>query len=300
MNKQIVQLLLCSLLAIAITACGGNEDVPAATAVSVEQNTTPSNAEPTPTPVPTVSEPETITVTEEPDSDETSSATAEVEPDLDETDSASAEVEPDLDETDSVAMTTFQLEAWADNWFAAYLGEDLIVEDSVSITTERSFNAETATFEASYPLQLNFILKDFKENDTGLEYIGTNRQQMGDGGFIMQLTDLDSGDVVAVSNAEWACTVIHEAPLDKSCESEANPVAGVAPCEFTDLGEPDGWKTADFDDSSWTATTVHSASAVSPKDGYDQINWDTNAELIWGPDLETNNTILCRVTVDAP
>ena len=61
-----------------------------------------------------------------------------------------------------------------------------------------------------------------------------------------------------------------------------------------------GWKTADFDDSSWTATTVHSAGAVSPKDGYDQISWDASAELIWGPDLETNNTILCRVTVDAP
>ena len=82
---------------------------------------------------------------------------------------------------------------------------------------------------------------------------------MGDGGFIMQLTDLSTGEVVAVSNAEWACTVIHEAPLDKSCENEANPVAGVAPCEFIDLGEPDGWMMADYDDSAWTATTVHTA-----------------------------------------
>ena len=197
-------------------------------------------------------------------------------------------------------LTPFQLDAWADNWFAAYLGEELIVEDSVSITTERSFNAETATFEASYPLNLNFILKDFKENDTGLEYIGTSRQQMGDGGFIMQLTDLSTGDVVAVSNETWACTVIHEAPLDKSCENEANPVAGVAPCDFTDLAEPAGWQAAAFDDSSWTDTTVHSASAVSPKDGYNEISWDAGAEFIWGPDLETDNTILCRVTVDAP
>ena len=104
-----------------------------------------------------------------------------------------------------------------------------------------------------------------------MEYIGERNQQMGDGGFIMQLTDLSTGDVVAVSNAEWACTVIHEAPLDKSCENESNPVAGTAPCDFIDLGEPDGWKTVDYDDSSWTATTVHSAGAVSPKDGYDQI-----------------------------
>lgn len=192
---------------------------------------------------------------------------------------------------------TFRLEAWADNWFAAYLGEELIIEDSVPITTERSFNSETTTFKGSYPLQLNVILKDYIENDTGLEYIGSNRQQMGDGGFIMQVTDLSSNKVVAVSNAEWACTVIHEAPLNKSCAKEANPVAGVAPCEFTSLDEPEGWKSTDFVDSSWTATTVHSAAAVSPKDGYNEISWDDSAQFIWGPDLETNNTILCRVKV---
>lgn len=208
--------------------------------------------------------------------------------------------EPDISAASGEGASGFKLEAWADNWFAAYLGEELIVEDSVSITTERSFNAEITTFEANYPLYLYFILKDFKENDTGLEYIGEKKQQMGDGGFIMQLTDLGTGNVIAVSNSAWACTVIHEAPLDKSCEDQSNPVAGTAPCEFSDLGEPNGWKAPDFDDSSWTATTVHSANDVGPKDGYDQIDWDGDAELIWGPDLETNNTILCRIRVDDP
>ena len=56
---------------------------------------------------------------------------------------------PDSAESETAPTTTFQIEAWADNWFAAYLGEELIVEDSVSINTERSFNAETATFEAA-------------------------------------------------------------------------------------------------------------------------------------------------------
>jgi len=198
---------------------------------------------------------------------------------------------------DVASVTTFQLDAWADNWFALYLGEDLLIEDSVSINTERSFNAETVTFEASYPLALNFILKDFKENDTGLEYIGERNQQMGDGGFIMQLIDTGTGAVVAVSDESVACTVIHTAPLDKSCESEPNPVAGTAPCTFEDLGEPEGWKAADYDDSAWTATTIHSAAAVSPKQGYDDISWDSSAQFIWGPDLETDNTLLCRVTV---
>lgn len=273
--------LSCFLvLAVFLVACGATDgdatstSAPTEEAVVVPTATEETVVEPTPTKVEVVE----------------ASATA-----------AEAESQPVTEAVEELPVTnTFQLDAWADNWFAAYLGEELIVEDSVSITTERSFNSETAVIEASYPLQLNFILKDFIENDTGLEYIGTNRQQMGDGGFIMQLTDVGTGDVVAVSNSDWACTVIHEAPLDKSCENESNPVAGTAPCDFIDLGEPDGWKTAVFDDSSWTATTVYSASAVSPKDGYDQIDWDASAELIWGQDLETDNTILCRVTVDAP
>lgn len=200
-------------------------------------------------------------------------------------------------EADTTGSATFKMDAWADNWFAAYLGDELIVEDSVSITTERSFNAESVTFNADYPLHLNFILKDFKENDTGLEYIGARNQQMGDGGFIMQLTDTSTGDLVAVTDSSFACIVIHEAPLDKSCESESNPVAGTAPCAFEDLGEPDGWKAADYDDGTWTATTVHTSSAVDPKQGYDNVSWDSTAEFIWGPDLETNNTVLCRVTI---
>ena len=211
---------------------------------------------------------------------------------------AEAESEPVIEVVEEVPVTTtFQLEAWADNWFAAYLGEDLIVEDIGLDHDGAILNAETATFEASYPLTLNFILKDFKENDTGLEYIGERNQQMGDGGFIMQLTDTSTGEVVAVSDSSFACLVIHEAPLDKSCENEANPVAGIAPCEFVDLGEPEGWKAAEYDDSAWTATTVHSAAAVGPKGGYDDVTWNESAEFIWGPDLETNNTLLCRVTI---
>ena len=166
----------------------------------------------------------------------------------------------------------------------AYLDETLIVEDSVPITTERSFNSESVTFKGDYPLHLNFVLKDFKENDTGLEYIGSNRQQMGDGGFIMQLTDVSSGKVVAVSDENFKCIVIHEAPLDKSCEKESSPIVATKPCEFKSSPEPDGWKTKDFDDSNWKPASVFSADQVSPKDGYNAIKWDSKAKFIWGDD----------------
>lgn len=56
-------------------------------------------------------------------------------------------------------------EVWADNWFSLYVGEQLVIEDSTPITTERSFNAETFVFDAEYPLQLNIVAKDFKEHD---------------------------------------------------------------------------------------------------------------------------------------
>lgn len=250
---------LVTILAVSLAACGTSEETVPSTSKALDVAT----AQPTAEPVAASSE-----------------------------DSSSTESSATIDDT-----VTFQMDAWADNWFAAYLDETLLIEDSVSINTERSFNAESVTFSAAYPLHLNFILKDFKENDTGLEYIGANNQQMGDGGFIMQLTDTSTGAVVAVSDSSFACLVIHEAPLDKACENESNPVAGTAPCEFMETSEPEGWKSADYDDSAWTATTIHASSAVGPKQGYDEISWDSSAEFIWGPDLETNNTLLCRVTV---
>ncbi len=282
MRKIILIISITTLLVVVLAACG--VESPAAVTTTLES-----------TPPPPSQTEALVTATTQSNREGVPLSRPDLAP---ETESQPAE-QVETTSSDSAA-STFKLEAWADNWFAAYLGENLIVEDSVSITTERSFNAETVTFAASYPLTFNFILKDFKENDTGLEYIGTPKQQMGDGGFIMQLTDLSTGTAVAVSSADWACTVIHEAPLDKSCAGQSNPVAGTAPCTFIDLGEPAGWKSPDFDDSAWTATTVYSANDVRPKEGYDQIRWDASAEFIWGPDLETNNTLLCRTIVSAP
>lgn len=188
-------------------------------------------------------------------------------------------------------------DVWADNWFALYLGEELLLEDSVSITTERSFNAESFSFNADFPLQLNFVFKDFKENDSGLEYIGARNQQMGDGGFIAQLADNNTGQLIAASNTEWKCLVTHQAPMDKSCEDSSNPGPGEGTCTFRVIDEPVGWKAAAYDDSWWPNAVQHSASAIDPKGGYDGIDWHSDAELLWGADLETDNTLLCRATI---
>jgi hypothetical protein len=201
---------------------------------------------------------------------------------------------------DSDGDHTFKAEIWGDNWFAFYLGDQLIKEDSVSIKTERSFNSEVFTFKASYPLQLNLVAKDFKENDTGLEYIGSRRQQMGDGGIIAQFTDVDTGKVIAVTDRNWKSFVSHKAPLDASCAELSNPVAGQGPCGFEAKEEPASWKALDFQADGWKNATEHSTAAVRPKGGYDTIRWNPSAKIIWGSDLEKDNTVLLRYTVPKP
>ncbi len=195
----------------------------------------------------------------------------------------------------SAASSSFTAEVWADNWFALYINGVLVGQDSVPITTGRSFNAETITFEAIYPLTIAIEAKDFKETDSGIEYIGQPNQQMGDGGLIAQITDNATGEVITVTNAGWKILVIHRAPLNTECEKASDPNQT---CEFEASNAPAGWTATDFDDGSWATATEWSVAAVSPKDGYNEISWDSSAELIWGSDLEVDNTILLRLTVD--
>lgn len=198
--------------------------------------------------------------------------------------------------TPTVPTTRFKGEVWADNWFAFYLGDTKVAEDSVPITTERSFNAETFSFDGIYPLELNFVIKDYIQNDTGLEYIGAPNQQMGDGGFIMQITDTSTGKLAAVSSTAFKCLVIHKAPLNPSCEKDANPSVT---CRSKVEAEPAGWKSTAYDISGWETATAYTAAQVGPKEGYSTITWDSSARLIWTSDLKADNTLLCKLRVAA-
>ena len=190
--------------------------------------------------------------------------------------------------------STFQVDVWADNWMAVYVDGVLIGEDSVPITTERSFNTETFTFEATLPFTIAIEAKDFKETDSGLEYIGEQNQQMGDGGLIAQVTDLATGEVVAATDTGWSALVVHQAPLDTECEDDPDPDST---CEFLIVDIPTDWTSESFDDSGWADATEWSEATVSPKDGYSTVDWDASARLVWGADLEVDNTVLLRFTV---
>lgn len=192
------------------------------------------------------------------------------------------------------AQSTFTAEVWADNWFSLYINGKLVGEDSVPITTEKSFNSERITFTASYPFTIAIVAKDFKQNDTGLEYIGTDRQQMGDGGIVAQFTDTATGRVVATTSSAWRGLVIHQAPLNKSCEKSSKPEID---CTSRIASEPSGWTQTAFNDSSWPNANTYSKEQVGVKDGYNNISWSSDAQIIWTSDLEIDNTILWRYTV---
>jgi hypothetical protein len=222
--------------------------------------------------------------------------------DADAPDTSTSETTDAADTTDTTAAgdgeaatggTEYVAEVWADNWFSLYVDGEPVGEDSVPITTERSFNSETISFTADPGFTLGVLARDFIEDDTGLEYIGTDRQQMGDAGIIVQVTDTATGEVVAASNSDWTGLVIHTAPTNPECESSSDPEAE---CENDISTEPDGWADPDFDDSSWTAATTYTADEVGAKEGYDDVDWDSSASLIWSDDLETDNTILWRTT----
>lgn len=195
--------------------------------------------------------------------------------------------------------TKVKAEIWVDNWFSMTINGQPLIEDSVAYKTERSFNAERVTFLADFPMTVAFEFRDFMENDTGLEYIGSNRQQIGDGGAIAQFINVDTGATIAVTDKSWKCTVTHHAPIDADCAREDDPVIGEGSCAARISEAPVGWQGRDFDDGGWTAASVHSTDEVRPKDGYDEIEWAADAKLIWSEDLKLDNIVLCRTTIEA-
>jgi phosphatidylethanolamine-binding protein (PEBP) family uncharacterized protein len=192
---------------------------------------------------------------------------------------------------------SFQAEVWADNWFSLYVNGKKVGEDSVSITTEKSFNSEKIKFTASYPLTVGVIAKDFTENLSGLEYIGKPNQQIGDGGIIIQIRELVSGKVIAYTSSDWKVLTITKAPLNPECVTSTNPLAD---CKYFNSATPSTWASTSFKDSSWKNATEYSREAVGVKEGFFDFSWAPSANLVWSSDLKLDNTILLRKVVKAP
>lgn len=188
----------------------------------------------------------------------------------------------------------FVAEVWADNWFELHVNGKLVGSDSIPIETERSFNSERIKFWASYPLTIGLVAKDYVENESGLEYIGTNRQQIGDGGIIFQIKDLVTSRVIATSNSTWRVLILNTAPLNPECSTSQSPLLD---CKSANRSKPKGWNLINFDSSKWKSATTYTASEVGVKEGYFDSDWAPKAKLIWSSDLKLDNTLLIRKTI---
>ena len=188
----------------------------------------------------------------------------------------------------------FQAEVWADNWFSLYINGKKVGEDSVPITTEKSFNSEKIKFSATYPLTIGIIAKDFTENSSGLEYIGKPNQQIGDAGIIVQIREVVSGKIIAYSNRDWKVLTINKAPLNPECVTSNNPNVD---CKSSNIAIPASWASATFKDTSWKNATEFSKETVGVKDGYFDFTWTPGSALVWSSDLKLDNTILLRKVI---
>ena len=206
---------------------------------------------------------------------------------------------PGEQKADSATPKThnFVAEIWVDNWFALYVSGKKIGEDSVPFSTERSFNSEKLFFKASFPFTVGVIARDFIENESGLEYIGKPNQQIGDGGIILQIRELSTGNVVAATNKSWKVFVTNRAPINEECVKSSNPKQD---CENYIVKNPVSWSSAKFKDSNWKYATEFTEQQVGVKDGYFNFEWSPKARLIWSSDLRIDNTVLLRSTVLAP
>ena len=207
---------------------------------------------------------------------------------------STTKADPRTSTTAAGAPLKFVADVWADNWFALYVNGKLVGEDSVPITTQRSFNAERITFTATYPLTIAVLAKDYIENASGLEYIGTPQQQIGDGGLIAQIRDEATGRPVATTNGDWRTLVVQRSPLDASCATSTDPIAE---CQQATKATPTDWAAPSFDDASWSNVTEYTAEQVGAHGDYSSVTWDPSASLIWGSDLEVDNVLLMRAPV---
>ena len=192
---------------------------------------------------------------------------------------------------------SFTAEVWADNWFSFYVNGKKVGEDSVPITVQKSFNSEVIKFTATYPLTFGFIAKDYVQSKSGLEYLNTPNQQIGDGGLIFQIRESSSNKLVAASDGSWKYMTANTAPTNPECEKSTQPDID---CKYLNFQVPSNWLSSTFNDLKWKSAVIYSANAVGPKEGYYNINWISSAKFIWGSDLKLDNVVYFRKKVLKP
>ncbi|MDA2927031.1 hypothetical protein MYX78_07330 [Acidobacteria bacterium AH-259-G07] len=173
---------------------------------------------------------------------------------------------------------TMRANIYADNWFELYINGKLVAVDSIEFIPH---NVISVDIVQEYPMVIAVKAKDYADPKTGLEY---NNTRIGDGGFILKFSD------GTVTDGTWKAKKVFWGPLEGDL---ANPKV-----VYEDI--PDNWYAVDFDDSSWPKASVFTQAQVRPNArDFSEYDW-SGASFIWTEDLELDNTILFRHTVDGP
>jgi len=213
---------------------------------------------------------------------------------------------------------------YCDNQFTFWVNGQKVATDPVAFTPHQ---AVRVAFEWNGTSSLTYAIQceDFA-SDSGYEYIGSARPQLGDGALIAEFDD-GLGTVTAASG--WRVYTATFGPTDASrsagCSSD-----NLSVCVVENRGIPEGWTRPEFDDRKWQLATPYSAVAAgwgrsprwsseegcctltSPIDrsslGCDPSVTEneclapraefarSTAGFIWAADLERDNRVLFRYT----
>lgn len=172
---------------------------------------------------------------------------------------------------------TVKANVYADNWFKLYINGTLVAVDSISFIPH---NVVSVDILPEYPMTIAVMAKDNGDPKTGLEY---NNTKIGDGGFILKF-----GDGTVTSSA-WKAKNFFHGPINREFK---NPRTQHSPI-------PTQWFEPGFDDSDWDAAVEHEEDKVEPKEPFYQYDFK-GAKWIWTKDLDLDNLVLFRFTVDRP
>ena len=201
---------------------------------------------------------------------------------------------------------------FGDNYFELYANGAYVGRDAVAFTP---FNSHAARFRVTYPVTYAVLLVDW-EGYLGVGLEDTrDRFHIGDGGFIAAFSDNTATDET------WRCSVFYVAPLDdvgcvafdargnadsSSCPSDDAAVSCIdndptATCRALHLPLPHDWMDPELDDSGWWPATTYTADEVTGSPAFRDYQ-DTlfrGAEFIWTSNLDLDNQVVCRKTVQS-
>ena len=188
---------------------------------------------------------------------------------------------------------------FGDNYYELYVNGEIVARDPVGFIP---FNSGVVRFRAKSPITYAVKLVDWGTHlGVGMEY---DRWNVGDGGFIARFDDGTE------TGSDWKCRAFYISPLeDGSCVGEGPDSSGCperppcvdrdpAQCRALHYAVPEDWAEPGFDDSQWHAASTYPAQAVTNQRAYrDYQSQFGRADFIWSHNLDQDNLVLCRTTV---